>query len=141
MSKDNKDKHNKYYWDTTRNMDHTAITKVMMSVPDGLKFNTPYTLDEIKEKMITRKDYPVYTGVLKYFPDALIELSRVSLQGNKQHHPDKPLHWDKSKSADHLDALTRHLIDADKMDDDGVLHLAKVAWRALAALQTKLENS
>tara|TARA_Y100000361_G_C11076686_1_gene298699 strand:- start:318 stop:737 length:420 start_codon:yes stop_codon:yes gene_type:complete len=136
MSK--KDKHNKYYWDTKRNYPYEA--DITMSVPDGLEFNTPYTLDEIKEKMITRKDYPVYTGVLKYFPDALMELSRVSLQGNKQHHPDKPLHWDKDKSKDHLDALTRHLIDAEKTDDDGILHLAKVAWRALAALQTKLEN-
>jgi len=135
MSK--KNKHNKYYWDTKRNYPYKTVT---MSVPDGLEFNTPYTLDEIKEKMITRKDYPVYTGVLKYFPDALMELSRVSLQGNKQHHADEPLHWDKSKSPDHLDALTRHLIDADKEDDDGILHLAKVAWRALAALQTKLEN-
>ena len=141
MSK--KDKHNKYYWDTKRNYPYVndeVIKTVTMSVPDGLEFNTPYTLDEIKEKMITRKDYPVYTGVLKYFPDALMELSRVSLQGNKQHHPDKPLHWDKDKSKDHLDALTRHLIDAEKTDDDGILHLAKVAWRALAALQTKLEN-
>ena len=49
--------------------------------------------------------------------------------------------WDKSKSTDHLDALTRHLLEADELDDDGVLHLAKVAWRALAALQFKLEKN
>jgi len=132
-------KHSKYYWDTERNKPFGEIT---LSCPPGLEFNTPYTLEEIKEAMSkpSRKDYPVYTGVLKYFPDALMELSRVSLQGNIQHHPDKPLHWDKDKSKDHLDALTRHLIDADKIDDDGILHLAKVAWRALAALQTKLED-
>jgi len=41
---------------------------------------------------------------------------------------------------DHLDALTRHLIQAKEYDDDGVSHLAKVAWRALAALQTKIDN-
>ena len=147
MTKKKKDEnYNKYYWDTKRNYPYVndeVIKTVTMSCPPGLEFNKPYTLDEIKEAMSSepsRKDYPVYTGVLKYFPDALMELSRVSLQGNKQHHPDKPLHWDKSKSTDHLDALTRHLIDADKTDDDGVLHLAKVAWRALAALQTKLEN-
>lgn len=83
---------------------------------------------------------PVYTGVVKYFPNALRYVSKVSLQGNKQHHPTKPLHWDKSKSTDHLDSLARHLIDADKMDDDGLLHLGKVAWRALAALEDYLEN-
>ena len=37
-----------------------------------------------------RKETPVYTGVLKYFPDAIMEVARVSLAGNKQHHPDKP---------------------------------------------------
>ena len=39
-----------------------------------------------------RKERPVYTGVLKYFPDAIMEVARVSLAGNKQHHPDQPLH-------------------------------------------------
>ena len=89
---------------------------------------------------MSRKDYPVWTGVINYFPDALMEVSRVSKIGNEQHHKRKPLHWDKSKSMDHLDALTRHLIQAKEDDDDGVSHLAKVAWRALAALQTKLEK-
>ena len=88
-----------------------------------------------------RKDTPVYTGVLKYFPDAIMEVSRVSLAGNKQHHPDKPLHWDRNKSTDELDALTRHLIDAGKIDSDGIRHSAKVAWRALANLQKEIENN
>ena len=91
-------------------------------------------------KHTQRKQMPVYTGVLKYFPNALKYVSKVSLAGNDQHHPDKELHWDKSKSKDHLDALTRHLIDAGKIDDDGLLHLGKVAWRALAALEDYLEN-
>jgi len=89
-----------------------------------------------------RKGMPVYRGVLTYFPDALKEVSKVSLAGNKQHHPDKPLHWDKSKSTDNADALVRHLIDhtQNPIDDDGYLHLAKVAWRALATLQIYLER-
>ena len=90
-----------------------------------------------------RKGMPVYTGVLKYFPDALKEVSKCSQAGNDQHHPDKPLHWDKSKSFDNEDALVRHLIDhsIEPIDEDGVLHLAKCAWRALAALQIYLENN
>ena len=90
-----------------------------------------------------RKGQPVYTGVLKYFPNALKEVSSCSLAGNKQHHPDKELHWDKTKSTDNEDALVRHLIDhsINPMDDDGVLHLAKVAWRALAALEIYLINN
>ena len=88
-----------------------------------------------------RKQRPVFTGVLRYFPDAIMEVSRVSLAGNKQHHADKPLHWDRSKSNDDLDALTRHLIDAGKFDSDGIRHSAKVAWRALAALQKEIEKN
>ena len=131
-------KHNKHYFDTERNKEFDPKSYVTMSVPEGLEFGTPYNLQDREIKC--RKDYPVYTGVVKYFPDALMEVSKVSRVGNEQHHAGKPLHWDKSKSTDHLDALFRHLIEADDLDDDGVLHLAKVAWRALAALQTKLES-
>jgi hypothetical protein len=40
-----------------------------------------------------------------------------------------------------LDALSRHLIEAGKIDSDGVRHSAKVAWRALANLQKEIENN
>lgn len=90
----------------------------------------------------SRKDTPVFSGVLKYFPNALKEVSKCSKAGNDQHHPDKPLHWDMDKSKDEYDALTRHLIDhtINPMDTDGILHLTKVAWRALAGLERHLTN-
>ena len=93
-------------------------------------------------KAIQRKAIPVFSGVLKYFPNALREVAKCSKAGNDQHHPDKPLHWDMSKSTDEYDALARHLIDhtINPIDDDGVLHLAKVAWRALAGLERHLTN-
>jgi hypothetical protein len=87
-----------------------------------------------------RKQRPVYSGVLKYFPDAIMEVAFVSYIGNQQHHPDKNLHWDRNKSTDELDALMRHLICAGTKDKDGVRHSAKVAWRALANLQKEIEN-
>lgn len=99
---------------------------------------------EVKEptKAELRKGMPVFSGVLKYFPNAIKEVAKCSKVGNDQHHPDKPLHWDMNKSTDEYDALTRHLIDhaINPMDDDGVLHLAKVAWRALAGLERHLTN-
>jgi hypothetical protein len=91
-----------------------------------------------------RKALPVYTGVFKYFPDALLEVTKASLGGNKQHLNGQALHWDKTKSMDQLDALSRHLLDharGEIYDSDGVMHLAKVCWRALAELQLYLELS
>ena len=88
---------------------------------------------------INRNEFPVATGVLDYFPDAIMTVSRVSFIGNQQHNPGKPLHWDRSKSTDEADALMRHFIQRGTIDTDGVRHSAKVAWRALALLQKEIE--
>lgn len=87
-----------------------------------------------------RKEHPMATGVLDYFPDALMEIAHLSKVGNDQHNPGQPLHWAKGKSQDHADALLRHLKDRGTRDTDGERHWAKVAWRALAGLQTEIEN-
>lgn len=91
--------------------------------------------------MNSRKEHPIYSGLIRYFPKALMEVSHVSFVGNEQHHPGESLHWDRSKSTDDLDALARHLIEAGTVDTDGLRHTAKVAWRALAALEKELENN
>jgi hypothetical protein len=76
-----------------------------------------------------RKEHVIYSGFIKYFPHAIAAVSHLSYKGNQQHHPDKPLHWDMSKSTDELDAMMRHVIDEDWV---------QVAWRALANLERKL---
>lgn len=86
-----------------------------------------------------RKQRPLATGVLDYFPDALLEVAYCSYVGNVQHNPGEPLHWAKEKSQDEPDALLRHLADRGKLDTDGVRHSAKAAWRALALLQRELD--
>ncbi len=86
-----------------------------------------------------RKAVPLYSGVLKYFPRALAAVAELSRVGNDQHNPGKPLHWDRSKSGDELDALTRHLLEAGTIDSDQQRHSTKVAWRALANLEKELE--
>lgn len=88
-----------------------------------------------------RKALPLYTGCLQYFPDAWVAVAELSRIGNDQHNPGKPLHWDRSKSGDELDALMRHLLEAGTIDTDGVRHSTKVAWRALANLQKEIENA
>jgi hypothetical protein len=86
-----------------------------------------------------RKALPLCTGVLDYFPDALLEVAAVSKIGNDQHNPGQPLHWDKSKSTDEADCILRHLVDRGTRDSDGARHSAKVAWRALALLQREID--
>ena len=89
---------------------------------------------------LARKHCPVATGVLDYFPDALRAIAEVSYQGNEQHNPGSPLHWDRAKSTDEADALIRHFLQRGTSDTDGMLHSAKMAWRALALLQKELER-
>lgn len=91
--------------------------------------------------MSDRKAYPVASGVLDYFPDALLAVAHCSYIGNEQHNPGTPLHWDRSKSTDEADALIRHFLERGKVDSDGVAHSAKMAWRALAYLQKEIEAS
>ena len=79
-----------------------------------------------------RKTYPIYSGFINYFPNAIAAVSHLSYKGSKQHHPDKPVHWDMSKSGDELDALMRHMIDGD---------WEQVAWRAMANLERKLTGN
>lgn len=87
-----------------------------------------------------RKDVPIVTGVLDYFPDALADVARLSKIGNDKHNPGQPLHWSRGKSDDHADCIGRHMVDRGVIDTDGVLHDTKVAWRALAQLQLAIEK-
>lgn len=86
-----------------------------------------------------RKDIPIATGVIDYFPLALSAIADCSRIGNEQHNPGKALFWDRSKSGDESDALMRHFLERGTVDTDGIRHTTKVAWRALALLQKELE--
>lgn len=88
-----------------------------------------------------RKESPMARGVLDYFPRAIMAVANVSFVGNEQHNPGQPMHWAKDKSTDHADCILRHLAERGMVDDDGLLHSAKVAWRALALLETELEKA
>ena len=77
-----------------------------------------------------RKTYPMYRGLLQFFPRALAAVAHLSYQGNEKHSPGVPLQWAKEKSPDHADCLVRHMIEGDWV---------AVAWRAWAQLETQLE--
>jgi hypothetical protein len=88
-----------------------------------------------------RKLEPIHAGVLRYFPDALAAISRVSKAGNDKHNPGEPLHWSRGKSNDHLDCVTRHVVTPYESDPETKeFHLAHAAWRVLAALQLAEEK-
>ena len=93
----------------------------------------------IPDTALGRKQYPIATGVLDYFPDALAVIAHVSWKGNEQHNPGEPLHWARGKSMDQEDCLIRHFLQRGTLDSDGIRHSAKMAWRALALLQLELE--
>jgi Domain of unknown function (DUF5664) len=86
-----------------------------------------------------RKEIPIASGVLGYFPDALAAVAHVSYVGNQQHNPGQPLHWAREKSTDHSDCLIRHFMERGTWDEDGTRHSAKMCWRALALLQLEIE--
>lgn len=107
-----------------------------------------------------RKSIPVFEGVVMYFPKALAAVAEVSEIGNKQHNPGQPLHWARGKSMDQYNTALRHMMDhrmgggrnpqtkatanngwlLQAKDKDGVRHLAKAAWRVLAALELSIEE-
>ena len=106
---------------------------------DGLVQSAAPT-NSLPDDATKRNEYPMADGLLDYFPNALAEVSRLSHLATLQHHPDQPMHWDRSKSSDHRNKIMRHLIDAGGLDDKGLRHSTMVAWRSLALLHDELER-
>lgn len=117
-------------------------------------------LDEVltkvvsKEKILTlptdsnaRKEIPVLSGCIKYFPAALAGVSAISKQGNDKHNPGQPLHHARGKSMDHGDCIVRHLMDVEDLlaaasrgnktasVEAILLEVNQLVWRALAYSQ------
>lgn len=97
---------------------------------------------------LMRKHYPLYEGLLKYFPKALAEVAHVSKLGNDKHNPGEPLHHAREKSFDQADCIIRHLIDMSEdygkgvgRDENGIPQVAYIAWRALALAQIWYEQN
>lgn len=103
------------------------MTEEVPEVPTHFNGATsPFTMDSA-----LRKEYPVFSGLLEYFPDAIAAVAHLSFEGNIKHNAGEPLHWSREKSSDHKDCIARHLIDHDWVE---------LAWRALANLQIELEK-
>lgn len=90
------------------------------------------------EDSAARKEVPVVSGFLDYFPNAVVEVAKVSKFGNDKHNPGQPLHWSRHKSNDHRDCVVRHIMQAGEIGPDGIRHSAEAAWRAMANLEEEL---
>lgn len=91
-----------------------------------------------------RKSFPLYEGLLKYFPAALSKVAWVSKIGNDKHNPGEPMHHARGKSGDHADCILRHLVDMEEnkgVDEHNIPQVAYIAWRALALCQEWLETN
>jgi hypothetical protein len=99
----------------------------------------------------TRKEYPLLSGLLNYFPAALAGAANVSKLGNDKHNPGQPLHHARGKSMDHGDCIIRHLMDTENLksnlenvgtttDEAILLEANQLVWRALAYSQQLHEN-
>lgn len=106
-----------------------------------------------------RKNIPIFHLITRYFPKALVEVTRVCVAGNAQHNPELSLfdiNWSRDKSKDQLNTALRHMMDHATSgpldeeppevlaalgleDGDSTYHLAKAAWRVLAALELEIE--
>jgi hypothetical protein len=104
------------------------------------KHQTPFIDGKCPSCLPGRKQHPVFSGVMHYFPDAIMSVAHCSYVGNEQHNPGEKLNWSRHKSNDHMDAAARHMLQHEEIDDDGVPHLTKATWRLLAQLQLFLEE-
>lgn len=96
----------------------------------------PVLLTDSKE----RKEIPIFSGFLNYFPLAIAAVARHSKRGNDKHNPGEPIHWARGKSMDHVDCIGRHLLDIDTVNAAGEYEdLTCLVWRGLAELQMREE--
>jgi hypothetical protein len=80
-----------------------------------------------------RKLFPVFSGFLKYFPNACALGALQSMIGQIQHAPGEPLQWKRGKSSDHPDCMVRHLME-------GGNHKVAAFWRAAAELEDAVDR-
>lgn len=111
-----------------------------------------YTLPQDSEE---RKLYPLFTGVMRFFPAAVAAVARHIKRGADKHCNGRVV-WRRGTSDDHEDCILRHLMDlADKRREmqgevgyarmqqlyaEACEEAAAIAWRALALCQVVHEH-
>lgn len=103
-----------------------------------------------------RKNQPIFHFLVRYFPKALAEITKVCVAGNVQHNPELDptnINWSRDKSIDQLNTAMRHMMDhatvgprdeeleaVQEIIGGNTYHLAKAAWRIMAELELQIEK-
>lgn len=105
-----------------------------------------------------RKNLPVFDMLVRYFPKAMREITRVCVANNVRYSPDRApndINWARGKSPNQLGSLFRHMleraVDGKVFEDvppevtaatgiEKVYVLAEAAWRACAELELEIER-
>ena len=120
--------------------DYTSLKAQLEDMKKAGIGGAPTRATTLPTEPAERKKFPVASGFMDYFPDAIAAVSNLSYIGNEQHNPGQPLHWARGKSTDEADTMMRHFLQRGTLDTDGVRHSVKMVWRALAFLQKELEQ-
>lgn len=124
---------------------HSGFFELVEASPSSTKILTLPTDSE------ARKQIPIFSGCVKYFPAAIAGIARISKAGNDKHNPGQELHHDRNKSLDHSDCILRHLMDVadaiaalergENTNPEMILaEVSSLAWRALAYSQALHEK-
>lgn len=99
----------------------------------------------LPQKSEDRKQVPIFSGFIAYFPAAIAGAAKVSVAGVSQHKLGKLGH-NRSKSADHSDCVPRHMMDTqdlvaalerneislDEVRDKILAEASQAVWRVCA---------
>lgn len=122
-------------------------TNDVLSIADEMRPKEVKRLLTLPTDSAERKNYPMLSGLLNYFPAALAGAANTSKLGNDKHNPGQPLHHARGKSMDHGDCIIRHLMDTENLkasfkagessvkQSDILLEANQLVWRALAYSQ------
>lgn len=105
-----------------------------------------------------RKMLPVFHMLTRYFPKAMLEITKVCVANNVRYNPGRDpsdISWARGKSPDQLGSAFRHIFEREvdgKIFEtvpidvtvttriEKVYVLAEAAWRLLAALELEIER-
>lgn len=112
-----------------------------MSPPEYQDRFVPPSCRSLPTDSAERKTFPLFSGLIAYFPAALAEVANHSFINNEKHNPGQPLQHARGKSGDHLDCVFRHIVDSREVTGrERIEELRGACWRNLAELQEECER-